>query len=91
MSILSILPLVQDFNKDKPNSIGVNTVHELTDEDWKKINAVTTALLKLNPPYNVEVTVFESSKQMYLKCTDRPKTEAKTVSLPNIYKGLNKV
>ena len=91
MSILPVIPKVIDYNSDKPKSIDCNIVHDLNETDWKKIHEITTDLIKLNPPYSVEVRILEVSKQMYLRCTDKPKPSGKTVSLPSIHKGINKV
>lgn len=86
MSILSILPKVVDYNRDKPNSFSSTVKRELTTEDNRKIKEIINALIKLNPPYHFNVVVIDRSKQLYIRCIEKKKHEQKTRLFPNINK-----
>ena len=85
MSILPVLPLVQDFNKGKPNLNYPSMQSVLTDEDSRKIATIAIAINLMKLPYNVQIKIRPNCGQICLECTEK-----KEAILPKV-KGAMKV
>jgi hypothetical protein len=85
MSILPVLPLVQEFNKDKPNLNYPSMQSILTDADSRKIATIAIAIDLMKLPYNVQIKIRPNCGQLYLECTEK-----KEPILPKV-KGATKV
>ena len=86
MSILPLIPLLRDYNKDKPHDSSV--VYNMTKLDTEKVEQICRAIIALNPPYHLKVVLYENSKAMYFRCSEVPR---EPVSFPEIKKGAMKI
>lgn len=89
MSLLSVMPMVKDYNADKPSMFDPTVQRTLYEEDYKRIKAITEAVALLSLPFTVQIIVRGQCKQLYLRCVNVPKEGPddmkKSVSLPNIH------
>lgn len=88
MSILPVISVVQEYNKNRASCFDYDKTYTLTAEDSKAIERIAFMIRLINPPYGTSLQVCKHSGQVYIQCISNHPDEH--LKLP-VIKGAMKV
>lgn len=92
MSILPVIPLVQEFNKNKPGIFETSEKYKNTEQDKALHDRIVHALRMMRLPYTVTLMIEKTSGQLHLKCEyEAQKRNSRSLTLPPIKAEAKKV
>lgn len=87
MSILPVIAVVQEYNKNRESCFAYDKTYVLTNEDNKILERIASMIKLIDPKYGTSLQVCKHSGQVYVKCVFKHPDEF--LKLPPVKGAIN--